>query len=78
MTLRSRPGPAEGARQAEAPLAEVLVDALHLAVQGATAMALSLEVRRAYPDVVAELEALEALGIVVRRSEGRDTLWDLG
>lgn len=42
-------------------------------------MALSLEVRRAYPDVVAELEALEALGIVVRRSEGRDdTLWDLG
>jgi hypothetical protein len=43
-----------------------------------TTMALSLASRQPYPDVMAELEELEALGIVVRKTQGRDTLWVLG
>ncbi|MCB9673754.1 MAG: hypothetical protein H6737_01480 [Alphaproteobacteria bacterium] len=63
---------------AAASLTERVVDRLAAHPDGVTTMQLALEIRSAYPDVQAELEGLEALGIVVRTARYRDTLWLLG
>lgn len=45
---------------------------------GATTMEITLVVRVPYPQVEAELEELEALGLVIKRRASNATVWVVG